>query len=448
MLGRFSKREKTLVQTKNTTPSSLSEIQQFERTLRAQTTAADLTYHMVNDFPRFLQAEQGFAYRALTSGAKRMLAAGSVADVNRDSAAIKALEDALRPTSMSAPEAVKLGSVPELAAMPFAMTLPFGQGTRGGLPEAVVLTRTTPWSKALAEQATYLADVYDHAFKSFANARKRRFQRVRRWFVSFLAVAAVAALALIPMPITVIAPARAASVVSVPAAPSLEGIVDRLFVEPGQLVRKGQPLYVLRDRAAQATKEEASARVLVAQARETQLRAEALRNPAARQELKVAEAETALAQIEMQRSEDILARHSINAPIDGMVVGESLSSLEGAPLSFGDAPMHIVDPDQVHLLVDVNIADTSVVYNLKQARVYFNDAPTDPKPLTLSALPFEPKMDARGGVSYQMVFDLDAESAGTALGAEGVVQLSGPEKPMGYVLFRRPLQWIFARVPW
>ena len=131
-----------------------------------------------------------------------------------------------------------------------------------------------------------------------------------------------------------------------------------------------------------------------------------------------------------------------------MVVADNLSSLPGTPLSFGDAPVRIINPNQLIVEADVALKDSVVVFDLRRAKVFFSDNPTNATPLTPQLLPFEPRPDTRGGVSYQMRFSTTQDDTNLTLGSEGVVQLSGPDQPMGYVLFRRPIQWLYARVPW
>ncbi len=422
-------------------------MQLFERTIRAQTDPTDLIFHMVNDFPKFLQAEQGFAFDTKTSGAKTIVAAGSVSDVDRNSDTLRGLETLIGTDPLTAPTALRLGAISNLAAMPYGLALPFSGRLSGRMPDGLILARSQPWPSPAAEQAAYLAEVYHHAFERFAARKTRRSRGLRRFLFWSIAAIALACLTLIPIPITVVAPARVVSDIAIPAAPSLDGVVSEVFVQQSQRVKRGAPLYALRDGAAQAELGEARARVRVAVAQETKLRAEALRIPSARQELNVAEAETALARISLARAEDLVARHTVAAPIDGMVVADSLSSLPGTPLSFGDAPVQVVDPDQLIVQADVALADSVVVFDLQKAKVFFTDTPTQAVPLDPLQLPFEPRTDARGGVSYPMRFSA-AQSGDFTLGSEGVVQLSGPQQPLGYVLFRRPIQWLFARLPW
>ena len=428
--------------------TTLSPVQLFERTIRAQADPADLVYHFVNDFPNFLDAQQGFAFKSTPSGKAVIIAAGSVPDVDRNSETLRDLEDTLGENFSAAPFAVRLGEIETMAAMPYGLALPYGSPTKGRLPDGILLARSQPWTKQLSEQAAYLAEVYNHAFQQFAARKKYRFARLRRWMFGAAGAAILASLIIIPIPITVVAPARVISQVSIPAAPSLEGVVDAVFVQPSERVERGQKLYALRDGAARAELDEARARVRVAVALETKLRAEALRIPAARQELNVAEAETELARISLGRVEDIIARHTITAPIDGMIVADSLNSLPGTPLNFGDAPVQIVDPEQLIVQADVALADSVVVFQLRRAKIFLTDTPTQAHPLSPLELPFEPTQDVRGGVSYPMQFSADNNNAALTLGAEGVVQLSGPDKPLGYVLFRRPIQWVLARLPW
>ena len=428
--------------------TSLGAIQVFERSIRAQGNLSDLLYHMVNDFPKFLQAEQSLAYSEKTSGKKIILAAGSIADVDRNSETLTKLEATLSAESHRSPAALRLGSIPNMAAMPFGLLLPFKTHFKGRAPDGLVIARSQPWARQLTEQAVYLSEVYAHAFERFSGQKIRKFKRFRRILMWSVAAAAVACLTLIPIPITVVAPARVISQVSIPAAPSLEGVVSDVLVAQSDSVTRGTPLYRLRDGLAQAELGEARARVRVAVAQETKLRAEALRIPTARQELQVAEAETKLAEISLARAEDLVARHTIRAPINGMVVADNLSSLPGTPLSFGDAPVRIINPDQLIVEADVALEDSVVVFDLQRAKVFFSDNPTNATPLTPQLLPFEPRPDTRGGVSYQMRFSTTQADTNLTLGSEGVVQLSGPDQPMGYVLFRRPIQWLYARVPW
>lgn len=80
-------------------------------------------------------------------------------------------------------------------------------------------------------------------------------------------------------------------------------------------------------------------------------------------------------------------------------------------------------------------------------RFFPNDAPFAPLSLTPQTQPAAPERDARGGVSYLLRLQFTDDTAPQPIGAEGIVQLTGPPAPLGYVLLRKPLTWVIQRLP-
>ncbi|MBF0375484.1 MAG: biotin/lipoyl-binding protein, partial [Alphaproteobacteria bacterium] len=117
-----------------------------------------------------------------------------------------------------------------------ALLLPFASGA------AVLFAREEAFSSSEIALAEALADVWGHALVSLEARSRPRFRLPRRPALIALLLAAAGFL---PVPLTVLVPAsvvaRGATVMRAP----LDGVVERVHVQPNDAVASGQPLFDL-----------------------------------------------------------------------------------------------------------------------------------------------------------------------------------------------------------
>ncbi|WP_281993531.1 efflux RND transporter periplasmic adaptor subunit [Sulfitobacter geojensis] len=429
---------------------SMTAIQTFEDGLRGQATKQDLLYHIVNQLPEFLRAEQ--AVYGIQKGRRfKISEASAVADVNRESDYIQRLEsrlhEALHAERTTRAFAVSLADTESgTTALPFGLALRLSARGRG--PDRVLLlARGRPWKDPEIEMAAYLAGVYGHAFEAVVSRKSSFRKRIIPSFLRLAFVCALAALFLVQAKVSIIAPARVVPVDPITVTSGVSGRVSDVLVAQGDKVLEGETLFRLDDQIARDGLSAALQRQAVAIARQSVLLKQALTNPQARQELTVAEQEVKVAQIDVLEATHMLERHVIKAVRDGQVLSDNPDRLLGEIVEVGTQLVQLFDPDALALDVDIPVTDGLLAYRMTDARVFLNVDPLTPLELMLSDRPQTPRLDDRGGVSYPIQLQFKDAAAGLIVGMEGSAQISAPPKPLIYTLLRRPINWLRVRLP-
>ncbi len=426
----------------------IAPLLQLEDGIRAQKNRAETVYHLLHTLPRYFNSDQGLGLRWSSSRA-HIIGASNVPNISRESSWIQSIETALNSLPNERRKItcrISLAGGPkDVTTLPFGLYIPLHIDLRGQ-PQAIVLARSKPWADPDLVQANYLSGVYAHALLRADRTRAKWISKFWRLFSLAILGIVLAVLIFVKAPITATAPARVEPHAPLTVSAPLSAQVRDVLVKDGDQVAKGDLLLNLEDTAARTAANSARKSLLVAEVRAAQLRTSALRNQEARQELQISEAEIELARVGVEEAETILELTRLYAQTGGVIYADGLHSLTGKSVNFGDALLAIVNPNEIEIVADVAVDDSAFVYDLHGARLFLNDAPLSPRTLEAMALPYEPREDSRGSVSYALRLRL-ADTEAPPLGAEGVVQLLGAEAPLGYVLFRRPIAWVVRRLP-
>jgi biotin carboxyl carrier protein len=427
----------------------LERLMAFEDDIRAARSRLELAHHLTHALSDLFGAQQAFTFQA--KGAKiRVTGASHVPDVSREGALIQQIETTLAGLDHTRRNSAMRVSMPKpaqgAAPMPFGAVMPIAANLRD-MPDGVLLARAKPWSDQDLGWLHRLSGVYAHAARRADPRRSPWARRVIKTTLWIGVVCVLAALVLVRTPINTIAPARVQPAEPWTVAVGVDGQIIELAVQDGDMVQQGQVIARIEDSAARATLAEMQQAYVVSQVRVAQLQTSATLSLDARQDLQVAQAELELAQITLDDAQAKLDLHSLLAPRAGLIYAGTLHELAGQSVRFGDTIAQIVQPGKVEVLADVAVGDSAFVYDLEGARLFLNNAPLAPHDLAFVAAAYAPQQDPRGSVSYSLRMRFVEEGQTPPLGAEGVVQLQGRDAPLGYVLFRRPLTWIVARLP-
>ncbi|MEP4197843.1 MAG: biotin/lipoyl-binding protein [Aliishimia sp.] len=425
-------------------------LQVFEDGLREQDTRQDLLYHMVNQLPDFLKAEQA-AYGVQKGRRFKISEASAVADVNRESDYIQRLEKRLH-EALTTERSARAFPVSLADPATGAASLPFGLVLRLAADKrrpagVLLLARAKPWKDPEVEIAAYLAGVYGHAFDAVMHRKSNLVGRFGKLFVRLALACAVAALFLVQAKVSIIAPARIVPVDPITVTSGVSGRVSDVMVAQGDKVSAGDILFRLDDQIARDGLSGALQRQAVSVARQSVLLKQALTNPQARQELTVAEQEVKVAQIDVLEATHMLERHVIKAAQDGQVLSDDPDRLLGEIVEVGTQLTQLFDPAQLALEVDIPVTDGLLAYRMIDARVFLNVDPLTPRELVVSDRPQTPRLDDRGGVSYPTRLKFEDTTADLIVGMEGSAQILAPSRPLIYTLLRRPINWLRVRLP-
>jgi RND family efflux transporter MFP subunit len=273
--------------------------------------------------------------------------------------------------------------------------------------------------------------------------RKRKFMAMKkrkRAMIVALAVAAVIFLAAFPLPMrvegnAVVGPAHRATI-----QPEVEGVLTKIYVREGERVRRGQVLASMEDWKYRSALADAQAKY------ETSLlhmnRALAGNDGS---EAGIQRVQANYWKSEVARAQELLDRTSLRSPIDGVVTTPSIENFIGKRLQFGDAFADIVDDSRA--VVDIAVEDTEVglLSAGSAAAIKLNSYPTRTFQGNVSVVSPQGQLQGDSRVFFARVTLPNPDgSIRSGMGGQGKVRVGW--YPSGYVLFRRPLIWIYSRL--
>jgi GAF domain-containing protein len=273
--------------------------------------------------------------------------------------------------------------------------------------------------------------------------RKRKFmamEKRRRAVLLGLGAAALLFFVAFPVPLRVDGDAVIAPVHQALVQPGVEGVISQVLVHEGQRVQHGQVLAVM---------EAWNLRSAVAGARakyeSTLLQ---MNNALAKNdgtEAGVQRVQADYWKAEVGRTQQLLEMAQLRSPIDGVVATPHVENFAGRKLQPGDLFAEVVDTSQAVIDLAVDDVDATLLKGGEKVVVKLNSYPTrifrgdvlmvSPKAALLHETP----------VFYARVAVANPDGAIRA-GMEGRGKVRVGWYPAGYVLFRRPLIWVYEKI--
>jgi RND family efflux transporter MFP subunit len=264
-----------------------------------------------------------------------------------------------------------------------------------------------------------------------------------RWIEWAWRAAIVAGLLfVIPMPMRIGANATVVPADRRVVSAEAGGIVDRVLVHEGSVVKTGELLAVLDSSADQLKLAQAEASLAIAQ--RALADAEFRRDPSAAGQSRI---EVQLYQAETQLEQKRVDEARLLAPISGVVVTPKVEEKAGEMLNPGDTFCELVD--EGHMAVQINVRETDLPLLREGApvRIKLNALPTQTLIGTLDRIGAATEQD-----EGEQFFVVRADFANPGFTArDGMVGsakilarggwFSSGWYPLGYVIFRTPFRW-------
>lgn len=221
-----------------------------------------------------------------------------------------------------------------------------------------------------------------------------------------------------------------------------EGRLERSFVEPGDLIQRGQRLVRLDGREIELQQGALRAKYdQVAKRRDAAMaKGDGVTVQLARLELRSIELELEL----LQRR---LAELDVRSPVDGVVISGDLKRVEGAPLTMGQSLYEVAPLDE--MIVELAIPEEDVAYV----------RPRQPVRLRLKAFPSQvveghierihPRAELRGDQwGFIGEFHLDNRDRAYRPGMTGSAVVQAGRRRLGWVLLYKPWHALAVRLGW
>jgi len=273
-------------------------------------------------------------------------------------------------------------------------------------------------------------------------ARKRKFlalEKRRRMALIVAAALVLTFLAAFPLPLRVDGPATVAPAHSAKVQPEVAGVVESVSVREGDAVRKGTVLAKLDDwryRTALAT---AQAKYETAV---SQMNRALASNDGSEAGLERVQADYWSS--EVLRARESLDKTFLRAPIDGRVATPHIEDLVGRNLSPGDDFGEVVDTSHASVDIAIDELDVARVAAGQEAAVKLEGIPS--RTFHSSVAVVSPKAELQGDQRFFFARVLVPNDDGAIRsGMLGRSKVSTGWDPAGWVIFRRPIMWLWSK---
>ncbi|MCK9799352.1 efflux RND transporter periplasmic adaptor subunit [Pseudomonas sp. MAFF 302030] len=425
----------------------LAELLQLEQRLRAAASFEELGFILVNDSRLLLDYRQALLWRC---DEQRLQALSGLALVERDAPFSTWLNGLCRQWQ-AADNAQSINAIDsrDLAAADaplwaehfprLLLWLPI-KGRDGQLLGALLLAREQALSNAQQQLLTLWLDAAGHAWQALLKPASGALGRPalnRRNLLIGLGL--LLALLLVPIRQSVLAPAEIVALhPSVLRAP-MQGVVERILVQPNQAVSAGQALVQLDARELQSRLEASRQALSISDAEFRQAQQQALSDERSKASLAVLQGRREQALSDVAYLQENLKRTLITAPRAGVAVFDDPSDWIGRPVSLGERIMSVAEPQQAQLEIQLPVGDAIELAPGAQTLLFLNTDPSAPLPATLQRLSYRASPSADGSMAYRLKAEFDETDPRIRVGLKGTAKVYAGRASLIYYLLRRPL---------
>jgi len=273
--------------------------------------------------------------------------------------------------------------------------------------------------------------------------RKRKFlamEKRRRALIYAASGAALFFLVACPLPLRVDGDAVVAPVRRALVQPEVEGVVGKVLVHEGEVVQRGQILAEMEAWNLRSAVAEARARYESALLKMNHALAS---NDGTEAGVERVQADYWLA--ELGRATQMLERARLRSPIDGIVATPHVETFAGRELAQGDSFAEVVDTSRAVVDVAIDDVDAGLLQDGQKAAVKLNSYPARTFHGDVQIVSPKASLLKDEAVFFARVEVSNADAAIRA-GMEGRGKVRVGWYPAGYVFFRRPFLWLYAKI--
>ncbi|MFI7838859.1 efflux RND transporter periplasmic adaptor subunit [Pseudomonas asiatica] len=283
------------------------------------------------------------------------------------------------------------------------------------------------------------------------NALTRR-RRISRWRPSrrqlLITLLVAAGLLLVPVRQTALAPAQIVSLQAQIVSSPIDGVIAQVLVRPNQPVEAGTPLFTLDETTLRSRAEVLGKEVAVADAELLAASQRAFDNPQSKNELTLLQGRAQQRRAELAAVQAQLRRTQVLAPRAGVAVFSDPNDWLGKPVSTGERIMHVADPAQPAVQIQLAVADAIALEPGAEVTLFLTAYPLDPLKGKILETSYQAKPSDDGVVAYRLLASIEQPSEHARLGLHGTAKLYGGRVMLGYYLLRRPLATLRAWSGW
>ncbi len=230
-----------------------------------------------------------------------------------------------------------------------------------------------PWSADELKIMVFLKQGYAVAWERFAGWRLSAMLRNKK-VLTALGVTTLLLL-VVPVPLRVVAPCEVIANDPYLIAAPLEGIVERVTVDPGDTVQAGTPLFQYDKRVPLEDLAAAEKEVQIAQSQLNRSTTLGLNDPKALNEAAVWHLELAKQQVNLDLAKYKASQLDVKSPSEGVAIFDNPDSWRGKPVVVGERVMVVADPTNTKVRIWIPEKDNVVIDPKTPIKVFLNVDP-------------------------------------------------------------------------
>lgn len=247
------------------------------------------------------------------------------------------------------------------------------------------------------------------------------------------------------VPLTVLAPAEVSSKSPVYIRSSMDGVIDKVLVEPNANVSEGDKLITLNKQNIQARLNILEKKLALAETQYRVASKSGLVDVREKKKIPVLKIEIEKNQAEIDYYKGLLGQTDIFSPKTGLVIFEQTQNIEGKPVRTGENIMMISDEKESAIDIYLPVSDAVNLEQGSDIKLFLNIAPKDPLDAKIKYASFKAEVRPDSTLAYHVKAHFVEEDPNKLprIGLRGVAKLYGDEVTLFYYLMRKPFS--FAR---
>jgi HlyD family secretion protein len=310
-----------------------------------------------------------------------------------------------------------------------------------GQGSGFIFARAEPWVEHDIIILDKLSKVFAHAWQALApHIQPSPLYRLKEFLHHrFLAVVAcLIFILLFPVRLSVLAPAEIVPVNPFIVRSPLDGVVDKIYVQPNQIIHKGEPILDLDIAAIKAKYDVSLKDLATAEAEYRQTNQQAVVDSRAKAQLAILAGRLEARAEDARYYQGLLARAHILAPADGIILIDDPLEWIGRPVSLGERILLVAQNDDAEIEAWLAISDAIDMPHDASLSLYIDSYPLHPVTADIRYVSYEAILRPNNIMAYRV----RARPHGAdylRIGMRGTARLEAEHVPLIYWILRRPL---------
>jgi len=309
----------------------------------------------------------------------------------------------------------------------------------------LLIARADPFTQAELSLLEEWVDIWSYCYQSLYTKNQLKVIRyvtpyISKQILQVAAVLLIISIGFIPVHLSVLAPAELTPLNATVIRSPIDGIVDRMLVQPNQRVDDGDALFEFDRASLENQLAVAQQALLTSQAEYRQQAQRAVYDSDSKAQLAVLRSLIDGKEIEVNYLDELYKRSSVKSPRQGVILLNDETEWIGRPVVTGERILVIADEQQVQIEAWVSPKDYIEFPDNSQLTLYLNADPSVTIKANVTFVSHLAELRPEGLYAHRLRARIQSEKGSFyQIGQRGTARIQGKKVSLVYWAFRRPL---------